>query len=169
MPRSARKWTWGRVARAKSRAPVASRVIRVQSPRASAWAGTSQEPPTQLKLGHAKNSNAFSSVTTPAGQNLISKNGPLEALSLAGKYLRSVEPFSCACRISPPVASPGSSARPAPRAPPRSAQSPESPARLASPARRSRPLYSWVCPRVQIKASHMHTALPSRRGAARQQ
>ncbi len=80
-----------------------------------------------------------------------------------------MEQFSCACRISPPVASPGSSARPAPRAPPRSAQSPESPARLASPARRSRPLYSWVCPRVQIKASHRHAALPSRRGAAHQQ
>ena len=138
--RSARKRTWGRVVRAKFRASVAS---RVQSPTASAWAGTSQQPPTQTKLGGAKNSIAFCSVTPPVGKNLMSINRPLEALSLAGKNLRSVRPSARACRISPRVASPGSSARPAPRAPPRSAQSPESPSRLASPARRSRPLYSW--------------------------
>ena len=168
-PRSARKRTWGRVVRAKSRASVASRVIRVQSPTASAWAGTSQEPPTQTQLGRAKNSNAFFSVTPPVGGNSMSNNRPIGALSLAGKNLRSVKPSSRACRISPRVASLGSSARPVPRAPPRSAQSPESPARLASPARPSRPLYSWGCPRVLIKASHRHTALPSRRCAARQQ
>ena len=159
----------GRVVRAKSRASVASRVIRVQSPTASAWAGTSQEPPTQTQLGRAKNSNAFFSVTPPVGGNSMSNNRPIGALSLAGKNLRSVKSSSRACRISPRVASLGSSARPAPRTPPRSAQSPESPARLASPARPSRPLYSWGCPRVLIKASHRHTALPSRRCAARQQ
>src|SRR5450759_2195599 len=96
----------------------ASCVTRAQSPCAKASALTSQEPPTQTTLDKARKAPAFCDVTPPVGQNLTSKNGPLQALSMAtpplctaGKNFSSVKPSCCASMISLALATPGSRTR----------------------------------------------------------
>ena len=167
-PRSARKGTLGEVMRAKARASAASGVIRAQSPPARGSAGPATSRPRRPNWEGLKIRTHFQ--RHAAGwAKLDVKKRVAPGLGHGRKELDLGEVIFLRLHDLATGATPGSSARPAPRAPPRSAQLPESPARLASPARRSRPLYSWGYPPVLIKASHRHTALPPRRCAACQQ
>ena len=79
--RSGRPPHWPKAADQTRSVPAsrASRVIRAQSPAATASAGVSHDPPQTGTLGRARNCGADAKLMPPVGQKTMSGNGPPSA------------------------------------------------------------------------------------------